>query len=84
MRCILCHVDFVDIEILGMHIRCGKGLITYHKINGITTMKEHVDDDHSALMKKLIEDLTIVLTKAPFDQQANKKKAHVFPSIIST
>jgi hypothetical protein len=74
MRCILCHVDFVDIEILGMHTRCEKWLITYHKTNGITTMKKHVDDDHFTLMRKLIEDLTIVSTKAPLDRQANKKR----------
>jgi hypothetical protein len=46
-------------------------------------MKKHVDVDHFALMRKLAEYLTIVLTKAPFDQQANKKKAHVYPSTIS-
>jgi hypothetical protein len=40
---ILCHVDFVDLEILPMHTKCKKGLITYHKTNGITTMKKHVD-----------------------------------------
>ncbi len=70
MGCIFCHVDFVDLEILAMHTRCRKGFITYHKTNGITTMKKHVDADH--------------LTKVPLDQKANKKKAHAFPSTIST
>jgi hypothetical protein len=37
-------------------------------------MKKHVDDDHFTLMRKLIEDLTIVSTKAPLDRQANKKR----------
>jgi hypothetical protein len=49
-----------------------------------TTLKKHVDVDHSAFMRKLAKDLTIVSTKAPLDQQANKKKAHVSPSTIST
>jgi hypothetical protein len=84
MGCIFCHVDFVDLEILAMHTRCRKGFITYHKTNGITTMKKHVDADHFALMRKLAKDLTIVLTKVPLDQKANKKKAHAFPSTIST
>jgi hypothetical protein len=34
-------------------------------------------------MRKLVKCLTIVLAKAPLDQQASKKKAHVFPSTIS-
>ncbi len=84
MKCILCRVYFVDLEILVMHTRCRKGLITYHKTNGITTMEKHVDAYHFTLMRKLVEDLTIVLTEIPFDRQANKKKAHVFPSTIST
>ncbi len=30
-------------------------------------MKKHVDANHFALMKKLVEDLTIILAKAPLD-----------------
>jgi hypothetical protein len=30
-----------------------KGIIAYHKINGITSMKKHVDVDCYALMKKI-------------------------------
>jgi hypothetical protein len=39
MRCIICHSDYVGLEILAMHNMCRKGLITYHKSNGITSMK---------------------------------------------
>ncbi len=45
-------------------------------------MKKHVDVEHFALMRKLIKCLTIIMAKAPLDQQASKKKAHVFPSTI--
>jgi hypothetical protein len=78
MGCIFYHVDFVDLEILAMHTRCRKGLITYHKTNDITTMKKHVDANHFALMRKLAKDLTIVLTKPPLDRQANQKKKHMY------
>jgi hypothetical protein len=31
-------------------------------------MKKYVDVNHFALMRKLVEDLTIVLAKAPLDR----------------
>jgi hypothetical protein len=40
MICVICHHDFIGPEILAMHIKCNKRLITYHKNNGITTMKK--------------------------------------------
>lgn len=30
-------------------------------------MKKHVDDDHFVLMRKLVEDPNITLTKAPLE-----------------
>lgn len=46
----------------------------YHKFNGITTMKKHVEGDHLALMKRLAEDPNyIVIAKVPTNRNANKK-----------
>jgi hypothetical protein len=52
-RCIICHIEITFLEILAMRIRCRKGLIAYHKFNGIITMKKHVEYDHSTLLQKL-------------------------------
>jgi hypothetical protein len=52
MRVIIYHNDIALLEILAMHAKCRKGLITYHKFNGITTMKKHIEFDHFALLKK--------------------------------
>lgn len=59
-----------------MFTKCRKGLIAYHKSNGITSMKKHVEGDHYAFMKRLVEDPNyIAITKAPINQNA-KKRAH--------
>jgi hypothetical protein len=67
MRHIICHNDFVGLEILVMHIKSKKRLIAYHNINDLTIMKKHVDVNHLALMKKLAKEPTITPTKAPCD-----------------
>ncbi len=74
----------VNPKILTMHTKCRKKLITYHKTNGITAMKKHVEANHcSTLMKKLTEDPSYIApSKVPNDQKASKKKAHVFSSSI--
>ncbi len=77
MRCFICHNDFIGLEILAMRTKCRKGLITYHKSNGITTMKKHVESNHFALLKKLVKDPNIASAKAPFDLEPNKKR-HMF------
>jgi hypothetical protein len=77
MRCFICYNDVIGLEILAMHTKWRKGLIAHHKLNGITTMKKHVESNHFAILKKLVEDPNIVSTKAPFDQEPNKKR-HVF------
>jgi hypothetical protein len=63
---LICHHDFIGPKILAMCIKCKKGLITYHKSIGITTTQKHVETNHFALLKKLIEDLNIALVKTPF------------------
>ncbi len=45
-------------------------------------MKKHVEEDHFALMKRLVEDLSCI-AKAPIDRNASKKRAHVSPFEIS-
>jgi hypothetical protein len=47
-------------------------------------MKKHVEGEHSPFMKRLVEDLNyVIVTKAPTNRNANKKRAHVFPFEIS-
>jgi hypothetical protein len=82
MICVICHNDYIGLKILAMHTRYRKWLITYCKINGIRTMKKHVDDNHFVLVRKLVEDPNITLTKAPLDWEVHKKRAHVYPSTI--
>jgi hypothetical protein len=80
--CIICHSDYIDFEIVTMRTRCKKGLIAYHKSNEIIAMKKHVEEDHFAFMKRLVEDFSYI-AKAPIDQNASKKRAHVSPFEIS-
>jgi hypothetical protein len=65
MICVIYHHDSIGLEILAMCTRCKKRLITYHKNNGITSMKKHVEANHFALMKNLVEDPNIALVKTP-------------------
>jgi hypothetical protein len=43
MLCIICHNITTLPKMLAMHTKCRKGLIAYHKSNGITLMKKHVE-----------------------------------------
>jgi hypothetical protein len=51
MKFIIFHSDIAPPKILAMHTKCRKGFITYHKSNGIITMKKHVEFDHFALRR---------------------------------
>jgi hypothetical protein len=51
MCCIIYHSGMTLLEVLAMRIKCRKGLISYHKFNGITAMKKHVELDHASLLK---------------------------------
>jgi hypothetical protein len=77
MRCIICQNDTVDFKILAMHTMCKKGLIACHKFNDITTMNKHIDVDHFALVKNLVNDPRNAQMTAQLDHEASKKKAHV-------
>ncbi len=67
-----------------MHTRCRKDLIAYHKYNGITIMKKHVDSNHSILLKKMLEDATNIAPKSPLNCEPIKKRACVCPIAISS
>jgi hypothetical protein len=45
------------LKFLIVHIRCYKGLIAYHKSNGIIARKKHVDTKHGALLKRYVEEI---------------------------
>jgi len=77
MKCIICHSDTTPPKIMAMCTRCKKGFIAYHKFNGATTMKKHVESNHFSLLKILLEDVASLL-----DHEPNKKNAHVSPTIV--
>jgi hypothetical protein len=83
MQCIICHSNVVGLEILALHTRLQKGLIAYHKSNGITTMEKHVELEHNTLIKKFRKkqfDVAIIIS---LSREPAKKRAHVTPSAIS-
>jgi hypothetical protein len=64
MQCIVCRSNVVGPEILALCTKLRKDAIAYHKSKGITTMKKHVELEHSTLIKKC--------HKKQFDVVANK------------
>jgi hypothetical protein len=40
---------------MALHIRCHKGLITYHAASGITIMKKHLEVEHKTFFAKYLE-----------------------------
>jgi len=74
MKCIICQNDTVSLEILAMRIICRKGFIAYHKFNGITTTKRHVNSNHYILLKKLLEDATNIASRSPLNCGPIKKE----------
>ncbi len=61
IRCIICHIETIGLEILALCIKCHKQLIAYHKCNAIIAMKKHADIEHGALLKRYVEKVTFVL-----------------------
>ncbi len=78
MKCIICQNEIIPPEFLAMHTRCRKGLIAYHKSNGIIAMKKHVKFDHSTLLQKLLENPTNLAPRSPLDHEFTKKRAHMY------
>ncbi len=84
MKCIICQNYIVPLEILAMCTICRKGFIAYHKFNGITTTKKHVNPNHSILLKNLLEDATNIASRSPFNCGPIKKRAFVCPIVVSS
>ncbi len=78
MRCIICHNDFIGLKILTMCIKCKKGIIAYHKNNGITSMKKHVNVNCYALMKKVGRRSQHYLDKKPNLIKRPPKRGHMY------
>jgi len=55
MQCIIYHNNVVGLEIFALCTMLQKGLIVYHKSNGITTMKKHLELEHKTLIKKFCQ-----------------------------
>jgi hypothetical protein len=70
-------------KVLAMHTRCKKGLIAYHKFNGITVMKKHVEHDHVTLLNFFLKDAVFEVPKSLIYHEPSKKKANVSPFNIS-
>jgi hypothetical protein len=67
MQCIICKSDIVGLEIFALPTRLRKYFIVYHKSNGMTTMKKHVEIEQKILIKKFIKDETnVVFNKLGF------------------
>jgi hypothetical protein len=50
----------IDLEILTLHTRCHKGLVTYHKVIGIIVMKKHVKVEHKVLYARYLDGVFMV------------------------
>jgi hypothetical protein len=59
-----------------------KGHIVYHKSNGITTMKKHVELEHNTLIKKFCQKQYDVAAIISLSCEPAKKRTHVTLSAI--
>ncbi len=82
MRYIIYHSGMTLPKVLAMRIKCRKGLISYHKFNGIMAMKKHVEFCHDALLKIFLKDEAFEVPKSPLYCEPSKKRANVSPSNI--
>jgi hypothetical protein len=82
MWCIVCHNDVVGPEIFELYTRLRKGFIVYHKSNGITTMKKHVELEHNTLIKKFCQKQFDMAAIISLSRELAKKHVHVTPSAI--
>jgi hypothetical protein len=55
MRCIMCYDNVVNIP--NWKTKERRGLITYYKTYGITTLKKHVNANHFAIAKKFEKEI---------------------------
>jgi hypothetical protein len=79
MQCLLCyktHVPFNPIT------KLLKGLISYYKMNGIITLKKHVDPKRFLFARAFDEEMNN-LVKSGYERQLAKNKQNVCSSEIS-
>jgi hypothetical protein len=53
------HNEMVSFEIMALCTRYHRSFIVYHKVNGILTMKKHVEQDHFVLFKKYVKEVCV-------------------------
>ncbi len=80
MHCILCYQK----PVIGINSRtqAKKGLISYYKKNGITSLKKHVDVEH-IVIAKLFEEEVNSLLKGRKENQPTKKRTIMSSESIS-
>jgi hypothetical protein len=78
MHCIFCYQK----PVIGIYLRTQtrKGLISYYKTNGITSLKKHVDAKHT-IIAKMFEEEVIFLLKGR-KKKPTKKRTIVFGGSI--
>ncbi len=76
------HSKIVGPKIIALHIKCCKGLIAYHKSNGIIATKIHVDMEHGVLLKKYVEEVNNC-PRPSLKHELIVKCLHVTPTTIS-
>jgi len=82
MWCIICHSNVVGLEIFALCTKLRKGLIVYHKSNGITSMKKHVDLEDNTLIKMFCQKQSDVVAIISLSHEPTKKQMHVIISAI--
>jgi hypothetical protein len=72
----MCYILCYQEPIIGINLRiqARKRLIFYYKINGITSLKKHVDVEHTIIAKKIEEKINYLL-KGREEIQPPKKRA---------
>jgi hypothetical protein len=79
MRCHSCYKTHV---LYNPRTKLRKGLISYYKTNGISTLKKHVDVEHNLLAKKLNEEVNSLM-RSQVEKQLVKKRQNVSSYEIS-
>jgi hypothetical protein len=74
----ICDVSFVPCN---PRIKERRGIVTYSKINGITTLKKHIDVDIAILAKRFEEEVNSPLRNV-LERQLAKKRPNVSNSEI--
>jgi len=80
MNCIPCHDNLINAT--NPRTWFWKGIISYYKTNGITSLKKHVDANHGQIAKIFEEEMNNFLTRKN-KRQPTKKRANLFGNSIS-